>query len=616
MRKFKKFAAMASAVVLAACAVAPLAMNVSAAATQNKITINVPENVGSNHVFEAYQIFKGDLESGSLKNIKWANETEANVKAFISALKGDSCPIKTECSGLGETATAAEVAELISTNVTEAEGNVKTFAAFLETQVGNFQKVTPTQGDANNVISIGSYGDGWYLIVDKVDGVTLDKPGSFSSYLLTNVDATTGTEIDFKGNAPTVVKKVKEDDKDVANNGDITKGYWVAEDGYNDVADYSIGESVPFRLEATLPASEYYVEYETYYLKFTDTLGKGFDAPTSIEVKWGTGENDKVTLSSENQWKDTDKGINASVTTDASSKETTITVEIADVKDTDLGELKGGGTVTVDYNATLNVSAEIGRPGNYNDVDLTYFNNPKNSGEGGSKTTTEKDGVVVFTYGFDVHKYDGADEEEKTTKWLAGAVFAVKNAEGEYMCETTDPTTGKTTITWAKPADSNGYPDNLKTWTSDESANIVINGLDDGEYELVEKEKPAGYTAVAPIPFKIVATTENNQNQTSICQVGDAVAVRDGKAQLKALQIQMKKQDNSGWDTEKPLTATLKDGETVNTNAVMFVVNNSGAELPGTGGIGTTIFYIGGGAMVAVAGVFLITKKRMSKKEN
>ena len=45
------------------------------------------------------------------------------------------------------------------------------------------------------------------------------------------------------------------------------------------------------------------------------------------------------------------------------------------------------------------------------------------------------------------------------------------------------------------------------------------------------------------------------------------------------------------------------------------VVNNAGTVLPGTGGIGTTIFYLGGGAMAAIGGVYLISKRRMKKSE-
>ena len=44
------------------------------------------------------------------------------------------------------------------------------------------------------------------------------------------------------------------------------------------------------------------------------------------------------------------------------------------------------------------------------------------------------------------------------------------------------------------------------------------------------------------------------------------------------------------------------------------VANNTGVELPATGGMGTTIFYVVGSILVLVAVVLLVTKKRMSNK--
>ena len=46
------------------------------------------------------------------------------------------------------------------------------------------------------------------------------------------------------------------------------------------------------------------------------------------------------------------------------------------------------------------------------------------------------------------------------------------------------------------------------------------------------------------------------------------------------------------------------------------VVNQAGAVLPSTGGIGTTIFYVVGGLLILAAGVLLVTKSRMRKEEN
>ena len=62
--------------------------------------------------------------------------------------------------------------------------------------------------------------------------------------------------------------------------------------------------------------------------------------------------------------------------------------------------------------------------------------------------------------------------------------------------------------------------------------------------------------------------------------------------------------------------AVTGEGASINGNKVTIVIGNSkGTELPGTGGIGTTIFYIIGGILVAAAVVLFVTKKRVDAKE-
>ena len=62
-------------------------------------------------------------------------------------------------------------------------------------------------------------------------------------------------------------------------------------------------------------------------------------------------------------------------------------------------------------------------------------------------------------------------------------------------------------------------------------------------------------------------------------------------------------------------TVTVGSGEP-STTLTANVVNQSGAELPSTGGIGTTIFYVLGGLLVVGAGVLLVTRKRMGKSDD
>ena len=59
--------------------------------------------------------------------------------------------------------------------------------------------------------------------------------------------------------------------------------------------------------------------------------------------------------------------------------------------------------------------------------------------------------------------------------------------------------------------------------------------------------------------------------------------------------------------TARTDATTIKDA-----NATISVLNQSGTELPSTGGIGTTIFYIIGAILVIGAGVVLVTRRRMN----
>ena len=58
-------------------------------------------------------------------------------------------------------------------------------------------------------------------------------------------------------------------------------------------------------------------------------------------------------------------------------------------------------------------------------------------------------------------------------------------------------------------------------------------------------------------------------------------------------------------------TSFVADQIQTDTSGLVKVENNAGAELPSTGGIGTTIFYVVGGGLMVAAAILLITKKRM-----
>ena len=214
--------------------------------------------------------------------------------------------------------------------------------------------------------------------------------------------------------------------------------------------------------------------------------------------------------------------------------------------------------ITVTYKSRLNENAVLGAHGNVNKAQLEYSNNPRDNSTG----TTPWDNVIVFTYKVVVNKVDQAGHP------LEGAEFTLTKK-------------------------INGKPDVVKTMTIDGSDKslFTLSGLDDGEYTLTETVTPAHYNTISPITFTVNATHEIEW---------DSISTRDNV--LTSL---------TGNKVIGEITFTVdKTAGSLTTN----VVNNIGTTLPGTGGIGTTIFYVVGGGLMVAAAILLITKKRMENR--
>lgn len=212
--------------------------------------------------------------------------------------------------------------------------------------------------------------------------------------------------------------------------------------------------------------------------------------------------------------------------------------------------------ITVTYESTLNGDAVLGAQGNVNTAKLEYSNNPRGNGTG----TTPWDNVIVFTYKVVVNKVDQDNNP------LVGAQFTL---------------TKKT---------KNGT-DVVKTMTIDSSeTQFTLSGLDDGEYTLTETVTPAHYNTISPITFTVNAdhtiTWETERRE-------DILTSLSGDKKVGEITFSVD-----------------KTAGTLTTN----VINNIGTTLPGTGGIGTTIFYVIGGGLMVAAAILLITKKRMENR--
>lgn len=208
--------------------------------------------------------------------------------------------------------------------------------------------------------------------------------------------------------------------------------------------------------------------------------------------------------------------------------------------------------VVVTYNATLNENAVIGAAGNSNEVDLTYSNNPNKGGEGDTGKTP-KDKNIVFTYKTVVNK---VDQDKKS---LAGAAFKLekKQSDGNYKT--------------------------VKEFTAGDATTFEFTGLDDGTYKLIETTTPAGYNTISPIEFEISATHDGTSDDPKLLTL-------------------------SGNTTTGEATWTAdKNAGSLTTS----VVNKKGSVLPSTGGMGTTMLYVGGAALAAAAafGIYQLRKK-------
>lgn len=230
----------------------------------------------------------------------------------------------------------------------------------------------------------------------------------------------------------------------------------------------------------------------------------------------------------------------------------------------DLKQISGvhaGSVIRVEYTATLNEKAVIGGNGNLNKAQLEYSNNPR------SETDTDRtvwDNVVVFTYQVVVNKYANSVGENNK---LAGAEFTLTK----------------------KLKDST--PKVITAVKSPDGKQFTFKGLDDGEYTLTETVTPEGYNTIEPITFNVSANHEINW---------------DGTGNRSALLESLTGNKGTG-----EITFTSDKGTGALTTDI---INKSGTVLPSTGGMGTTVFYVVGGGLMAVAVVLLVTKKRMENK--
>jgi len=218
-----------------------------------------------------------------------------------------------------------------------------------------------------------------------------------------------------------------------------------------------------------------------------------------------------------------------------------------------IADLAADTEIVVFYSAILNENAFVGLPGNPNEIILQY-------GDANKPSSTPKAETITYTWDANIVKYTINGETEVK---LAGAKFKIStDTDGNDVIKFHKLTTANEYEVCAKAECEKAHVTEI---TTDDTGAFHIEGLDAGDYYLTELEAPAGYNKLGESQkFTVVAAAKDDSNE------------------LKYTPVEAK------------------------------VLNQSGTELPETGGMGTTIFYAVGGVMVVAAVVLLITKKRMS----
>ena len=425
---------------------------------------------------------------------------------------------------------------------------------------------------------------GYYAIVDTTMSGDYVKP--VTAIILDNV--TPNREVEVKADKPSIDKNIDED-----NNLDT-------DTDRVDVNNAAIGDTVTYVIDSKVPEM---IGYDKYFFIMKDTMSMGLTYNNNLTITVG----DKTLVA------DTDYTLTVTENEDGT---TDLKIVFNNFIQYNTEEFIGD-KIEVTYTAILNEDAVLYTDANTNEVYLEYSANPSVKYEGENEPDYDEDDKDKEPLGetpvVDVETYTTALELIKTDamgKRLQGAEFTLTGETLNIVRVTTS----------TFEVDENGeywkLTDGSYT-TTDPNGTIDGESVDTSVYESVD------------VKYKKVVTVEMKETPGEAISVNSAVG-EDGILRFEGLKAgtykitELKAPDGYNildgdvevtinWD---PTTGTFTYGNAVNSDgaARITIVNQIGTELPSTGGIGTTLFYVFGGILVLAAVILLVSKKRMAVK--
>lgn len=574
MRKFSKVLA------LFICLATLFSLTAVASAADPTPYTFIMTNTSDAHTYEAYNIFTGDVTvvgaEHVLSSFEWGvdvDDTDDAAGLAFGAYASD-----------GTIATAEDVANALKNKTLTTDALIE---ILLEEGLLNSVPRTYKVPQYANQVTMAFAEPGYYLFRDVPESLEGAQNEAYTEYMLRVVN-TKGVTFNAKASTPTLEKKVLENNRTgVSFESSLPD---VFKTGYNDVAGYAIGQTITFELIGTLPSN--YGEYAKYYYSFHDTMSAGLDFSGSYRVYavHTDGEKEEIT---------TKFAFEGDTTVDGKYEFSLTCADLKAVATTQA--IDQGTTIVLQYTATLNKNAEVGLPGNENTASLVFSNDPNFTGDGDDIPTSEtpKDTVVVFTYELDLNKQNAQTPHTK----LGGAEFVLYRVDNGVTSFYAKDTDGK----WILVDKEENAFRFVSSSEDDTVGNFSIVGLDSGvHYFLREVVAPVGYNLLTQ-DLEFTVSTNITGSVNDYVQ-GDAANV------LKTITLYSAKDhllipDKDGED--KP----NGNGKPVDGSVSAVVYNTSASQLPVTGGMGTTLFYVFGSAMVIFAAVLLITKKRVALEQ-
>ena len=620
MKRLKKILALALAMAMV------LSIGSMTAFAAGTHTITVPST--DTHKYQVFQILTGTLstDNTTLSNAAWGSST------------------KTATDGKINNKTVTEFMK----DMEALSGNAAVTEAMKYVDLAK-----PLEGYVTKDAGMSNLAEGYYILVDVTDPLTNkdenDKVISTDTKALSLLQLLDDVTVTKKWGTTEDKKTIDTDT--LGQTGTNTNNI------NDDDDNVSIGDTVNYKIEATVPENTDKFDPTSFFFVVTDKLSSGltFNSDIKVYLKGAGDEGADLELAA------TDYTVK---TGSSCVYDTTNTFEVA-LKDAANAKYRGQ-TIVVKYSATVNEGAVIGDAGNPNTSKVKFSNNPDQTYQG--KPDNDGDGFpdqinTVPT---------GETPESETKTYVTGIEILKVDENGEPLQNAKFEISGTSvkkvvtkTETFEEAADGNYYllKDGTYTMVAPTTENEMVAAQAGATKGYVVDAEATG-TGVIEIGGTKYRPVTAGETPTHILKVGSKDAYQDITKKYKKVVTQktvdadatdqkMEEQVDSnglarfdglgagtytitetqtpdGYNTIDPITVKVSysdpdasgapttrfevtQGDATYEDGIIkiTIVNKKGQKLPETGGIGTTIFYIVGTILVIGAGVVLITRRRM-----